>query len=278
MSNRAVTILIAIYKAGDYIKAKIDNLLQQTILDQCNIMLLNCQNLHNERGVYAELLDRPNFYEIAYNDHIQLYPTWNDGITNSQSTYICNSNVDDMWHPEYLQTCVAYLDRNPDVACVSSGIYITQRPNQANHENWKNDGQFPLLPYPHSSAGPCPVWRRSLHDKYGYFGGYHVIGDARMWELWLAGGEQFHVIPKQLVLYYAHSESLERRHHEQTGVLLRDLDIEYDRLNQEIQNGTQENPSQELKEAADHSESPTGQEGTASGANHQAIQTNQNNP
>ncbi len=227
MAEYRVTVLTAIYRAGNYIKAKIENLLEQTIFDQVQFVLLNCQNLDDERSTYQPILSKPNVIEISYAQHVHLYKTWNDGITNTNSNYLCNSNVDDLWRPTYLERCCEYLDTNPDTACLSTAIGVTSIPNQINHTQWRTDqGQLPVLPFPSSTAGPCPVWRRELHDKYGLFDDRcAVIGDAIMWEKWLAGGEKFVAIPDRLVLYYASGNSLERKRDPQTKHLLRDLDL-----------------------------------------------------
>jgi hypothetical protein len=55
------------------------------------------------------------------------------------------------------------------------------------------------------------MWRRSLHKKYGLFGDYRVIGDAKLWEKWYGGGVKFGTINKNMVLYLNHIDSLERR-------------------------------------------------------------------
>jgi GT2 family glycosyltransferase len=224
--NARVTVLIAIYKAGAFLAAKLDNLHRQTIFDSCNIMLLNCQDLEKESEIYADFLTLPNVHEIKYSEHIFLYESWNDGIKAMSDEYITNANVDDMWHPEYLARCAQYLDDNPDYACVSSVVLTTTVKNQADPTFWRFTGMMPALQYPASTAGPCPVWRRSLHDKYGYFDKYRVIGDAKLWEKWLAGGEKFGLIYDNLVLYYADSNSLERRIDTVTGRSMRDLDME----------------------------------------------------
>ena len=44
-----------------------------------------------------------------------------------------------------------------------------------------------------------------------------------MWEKWYAGGERFGLIKRDMVLYYAHSDSLERR--VENGISLRDSDL-----------------------------------------------------
>lgn len=226
---RLVTVLIAIYKAGKFIEAKIENIKRQTIFDQCTIVLLNCQNLENERSKYQEFLqNNQNVTEIFYSEHIRLYPTWNDGIKLAPSEFVCNSNVDDMLHPEYLERCVEYLKKDNEKACVSTNILLTYTPNQYDHTLWKHEHIFPKGTYPETTAGPCPVWRRSLHEKYGYFGNYRTIGDARMWEKWYAGNEKFGYLNKNYVLYYSSGQSLERRVDMELQKSFRDLDIEDD--------------------------------------------------
>lgn len=223
MSKNRIVVLISLWKSGQYLKTKLQDILQQTYFNQSAIVLLNCQNIDNESEIYSNFLQNKNIITIQYSSHVNLYKAWNDGIKITQSEYIMNSNVDDTLHPQYIEKCIKWLDTNTTYACVSTGVLITNTPNQL-YPNWQYNGQMPLHAYPLSTAGPCPVWRRSLHDKYGYFGDYRVIGDARMWEKWYAGGEKFGLINDSMVLYYAHSDSLERRT-DQNGNSLRNLDI-----------------------------------------------------
>jgi hypothetical protein len=223
MSKPIATILVALWKAGRFLEAKIKNLEQQTFFDKCNIVLLNCQNLDNEADIYAKFLaEHKNVMEIRYDHHVNLYPTWNDGIRATESEFIMNSNADDLLHPRYVEVCSKWLEENPTFGCVSTDVLLTYKPNQI-YPHWEWNDRFPSHAYPHSTAGPCPLWRRSLHDKYGYFGDYRVIGDAKMWEKWHANGEKFGLIRHDMVLYYASSDSLERRADE-NGNLLRVLD------------------------------------------------------
>lgn len=229
-SGRDITVLVAIYKAGQFIDSKIKNLREQTIFNNVNIVLLNCQNLDGEHEKYQKFLhENDNVTEIAYDKHIRLYPTWNDGIKATDSEFICNANVDDFWHPEYLEKCIQFLRENKIFCCVSSQILITDIPNQFDHSQWKSHDRLPVIAYPQSTAGPCPVWRRSLHTKYGYFGNYRTIGDARMWEKWYAGGEKFGLLEQDLVLYYLTENSLERRIDREKNKSYRDLDLEDDK-------------------------------------------------
>lgn len=211
-SSKLITILVAIYEAGDFIRAKIDNLQQLQQFNDCWIVLLNCQDKHKESLCYSRFLkNHDNVIEIKYNNHTKLYSTWNDGIKATNSTYIMNSNADDMLHPSYVKLCTEYLDEHPQIAAVSSRIAITNEPNQL-WPNWKIDDEMPFRTYPEGTAGPCPVWRREMHTRYGLFDDRcDVIGDAVMWEKWLLGGEKFGLLNQRLVLYYRNQLSLERR-------------------------------------------------------------------
>ena len=221
-----VTVLIALYKSGEFIESKINSLKMQTIFKESQIIFLNCQNHDNESAYYQDFAkDNDNVIDINFPERISLYKSWNIGIQSTKSKYITNYNADDQWHPEYLEKCCKYLDQNQDVSIVSTGVLVTDIPNQL-WPNWKYFGKMPFHAYPLSSAGPCPVWRRCLHDRYGYFGDYDVIGDARMWEKYDSGNEKFGLIDENLALYYTSPNSLERRRDPETGQLLRDLDLE----------------------------------------------------
>lgn len=221
-----ITILVSLYKAGEYIEAKVKNLLQQSIIKSCQIVFLNCQNLDGEREYYKDYLC-DNVHEILYDQYVGLYKSWNDGILKYPSDYICNSNADDMWHPDYLKIMRNYLDSNKDIGIVNSRVLITNIKNQTDHKTWSaNLGTIPLKEYPLSTAGPCPVWRRSLHDEYGYFDDLLTIGDAIMWKKWFNNGVKFGNVDKPLVMYYASPMSLERRFDAATGKSYKQLDLE----------------------------------------------------
>lgn len=220
-----IVVLVALYKSGKFIESKIQSIKQQTILNDALIVFLNCQNHDNELAACETFAaERSNIVNIVFNEHIQLYPSWNIGIQRTKSQYMTNYNADDQWHPTYLERCCNYLDQNGSVGIVSTGVLITHIPNQV-WPNWTSHDKMPAYAYPLSTAGPCPVWRRTLHDKYGYFGNYRVIGDARMWEKFHAGGEKFGLIKDDLALYYASKDSLERRHDPVTGQSFRDIDL-----------------------------------------------------
>lgn len=221
-----ITILVALYKAGEFIEAKIKNLRNLTNIQQCKVIFLNCQDLDNESKHYEKFLeDYPQSTHIIYNKHRKVYGTWNEGIKMSDTKYIANFNADDQCRPDYFEKCIQFLEEYEEYCAVSSRVLVSSFPNQVWPE-WTKDSELPPATYPDSTAGPCPVWRRSLHSKYGYFDDLRVVSDATMWQRWHEGGEKFGYINDPMVLYYRSPNSLERRIDPKTKLPYRHLDLD----------------------------------------------------
>lgn len=218
-----LVVLVAIYKASRFIEAKMASLLSQTAIDDCLVVLLNCQNLENEKRIYDNSI-KSNFIEVYFDNYVKLYESWNIGINMTDSDFIINSNTDDMLHPECFEKLIAALDNNPDIGIAHADSWVTDIPNQS-WPNWKYQGEI-ITQYPLGTCGPCPIWRRSLHLEYGQFGDYHVIGDADFWERLHASNVNFLRVPEKLSLYYhASGHNLELRH-DDVGRKLMDVDLE----------------------------------------------------
>jgi hypothetical protein len=98
---------------------------------------------------------------------------------------------------------------NPDIDLAYADMLITDNPNETFENNSSNNRRynFPdftfenlkMINMPHAA----PMWRKSYHEKYGYFDDkYRSAGD---WECWLRGaskGSKFKKIHEILGLYY----------------------------------------------------------------------------
>ena len=223
---KKITVLVGLYKADKFLEAKIENLRRQSAFDEMDVVLLNCQNLENEAEIYADFLkENENVSEILYEDHVGLYSTWNNGISQCNTEYVVNANVDDMWHPDYIKKMTNVLSLNKSYATAYSYVLQSGIPNQFDHETWQYKGGLSRQPFPGGTMGPCPVWRRSLHDKYGMFEDFQIISDAMMWQKWRRGGEKFLQVKEELVLYFNNPQSLERRHCPHSNLPLKKVEL-----------------------------------------------------
>lgn len=221
MSTPKVTILVALYKASQYVESKIKSLEYQSFQDY-NVIFLNCLNLEKEYELILSISNDKRYIHLNFTYPITIYESWNVGIKATQSKYIVNYNADDIWHPDYLRECVEHLDSTEN-SIVNSEILITDIPNQL-YPKWSWIDKYPPYKFPTQTCGPCPMWRRSVHAHVGLFDGTkHVIADGLFWEKLLINNYGFGLIHKPLVLYYINPDSLERRR-DKSGILLSDID------------------------------------------------------
>lgn len=203
-----ISIITSVYNGDQFIKEFLEDITQQTIFDQCELIIINAHSPGNESPIIQEYVKRySNIVYILLDHDPGLYAVWNIGIKLSQGIYITNANIDDRLSYNCYEVHAACLDACHEVDCVYSDKYITYQP----HETFNKHTGVKWIPSPQVSretmnqCWPCsnPMWRRSLHDRYGFFNEeYQCSGD---WELWLRALEKgacFKKIAGYYLLYY----------------------------------------------------------------------------
>jgi hypothetical protein len=116
----------------------------------------------------------------------------------AKGCYITNANLDDRLTPNCIEVFFSYLDAHPDIDFVYSDNYWTPIPNQTFEErhkyqaigrtilnnqeiSWASDKDFsPKALLSGGVSDNHPMWRKTLHDRYGLFDErLKVVGD---WE------------------------------------------------------------------------------------------------
>ena len=125
--------------------------------------------------------------------------TENMAIKMATGEFIAQACVDDRHSPHYLETLAKHLHYSSDIDLVYTDCYQTTKPNETFEENSSN-GNF----YEHSRnkfsrenmikclPGPMPMWRKSIHDKAGFFNeDLAYAGDWDMFLRMVESGAQF---------------------------------------------------------------------------------------
>lgn len=166
---------------------------------------------------FESLKDEPNFVFIKEQERKGVYNAWNIGIQAATTEYVTNWNIDDIRHP--INTKIKYdllVNNNYDLAY---NYYTAVSDPEINFYNIKST---PHLAYPdhyekhvfeNCYAGPDPLWRKSLHNKVGYFDyeNFNTIGDWEMWIRFAVNGAKFKLIPEVLCIYLDHNETVSQR-------------------------------------------------------------------
>ena len=212
MNSHRITIITSVFDAGDLLEPFIENVLQQSVFYDCLWYLVCCNDslTHSDElichNLAAEYPDNVRFYHL--NPDPGIYGVWNYVVKQCDTEYITNANVDDRLHPKCIERHVQVLDENPDIDltyCYNKCSFDTNKsfddiPDYARYPTAEFSPKAMLrgnLPHNH------PVWRKSLHDRFGFFD--TSLFSAADWEFWLrcvVGGAKFRLIPETLGLYY----------------------------------------------------------------------------
>ncbi|MFA7229329.1 MAG: glycosyltransferase, partial [Melioribacteraceae bacterium] len=213
-----VSAIISTYNSEKFIEGCLTDLIEQTLYKkgELEIVIVNSGSQQNEEQIIKK-------FQIVY-DNIKyikteketIYSAWNRGIKESTGEYVTNANTDDRHRPEALEIMCGYLEANSEIDVVYADQYSTKIPN----DKWGSDtAKKEQLWYEYDPdflhfgcfIGPQPMWKKNLHDKFGFFNeDLKVVGDYEFW-LRISCKAKFYHLPEILGLYYYSTSSAEHR-------------------------------------------------------------------
>ena len=212
-----VTAIVSAYNSERFIQGCLEDLECQTIAEQLEIIVINSGSEQNEEKLVHNYMRRfPNIKYLKTKRRKSVYAAWNQGIKAASGKYITNANADDRHAPYALERMAAALDQNSDIALVYADLWITETENET-FNNFTPAGRFNWQDFDPQSlkmscyVGPQPMWRKAIHDLYGYFDeSFESAGD---WEFWLriSRTEKFWHINEYLGLYLKSPTGIEHR-------------------------------------------------------------------
>jgi hypothetical protein len=200
-----VSAIVSAYYADQYLDKRLHNLFEQDprpeIVVVAQIGSREAEIIHRYRNLITYIIT-PNIPTI--------YQAWNMAIRFSNCEYITNANCDDLAYDGTFALMAEALDTMPEVSVVYGDNHVSTSDNDV-HLHQRGDSNFRIL-QSKCFVGPFPMWRKSLHDKYGYFDeSLQVAGDYEFWLRIAKNNEKFYHIRNPLGLYYQHTESAEHR-------------------------------------------------------------------
>ncbi len=186
-----VAVICSVYRPGSYLGSFLRNIEEQSIFDRSEIVILAVQLTDEETAlVRAFAHAHANVIVEEFADRIGIYEAWNRGVALSTAPLLTNMNVDDLrradsleiqrdtllrfeWVDVVTQDVQLMLSRDFSWPIISSVNATTRLPPTGLHT--LASGLNP----PHNG----PMWRRTLHDKIGYFReDFRSVSD---WDFWM---------------------------------------------------------------------------------------------
>jgi len=201
----SVTAIISAYYAMPFLAARLANLQAQSLRPEivavCQVGSEECTLLQN----YPEVV------VIATDDVPTIYAAWNMAIEKATQEFITNANADDVLYPGALSCLIEALkDSSYALAYADCDIVMNYEGYPVGRYEWNEGGFQELLET--CFIGPMPVWRRSLHEKCGFFDKeMRSAGDYEFWLRIASSGEKFIHLKKCLGAFYARRDSASMR-------------------------------------------------------------------
>ena len=203
-----VSIITSVYKGDEFIAGFLADIVQQTIFDECELLIINANSPGNEEPIILEYCSMyPNIVYERLEVDPGLYGVWNYAIKKARAPYITNANVDDRRNPESLEMHARALDEDATIDLVYSDFYGTYVAN----ETFECNSSYGVISYDEFAPermnkclpGPQPMWRKSVHVTCGYFDeSFFSSGDLEFWNRLARCGIRFKKVPGISGLFY----------------------------------------------------------------------------
>ena len=205
-----ISVITSVYDGDEFIEPFLEDMTNQTIFDNCELILVNANSPGSEEKVIKKYMKKhKNIIYKKLDEDPGIYGTWNEALKLATGEYVTNANLDDRKAPNSLEIHAKELYTNPEIGLVYADSYITNNPNETYDTNSSQNRKYNFEQFskeamlrgnqPHNN----PMWRKQLHDDHGLFDAeYKSAGD---WEFFLRcafGGAEFKKINDVLGLYY----------------------------------------------------------------------------
>lgn len=199
-------VMVSIYNSGDFIENRLLNLRDATH-KELEIWCVNANSPDERDHLIPRKFRTKQFKYVKLPDRISVYATWNYIIRNSKGDYITNANTDDLIAPNGYEKLIRTLDAHKTISFAYPSWYTITQPNLtwSVFKGRKHDGNpgYYRGDLNKGGVGHFPVWRKSLHNTYGYFDeSFQALADADWWaRCWWAGHVKFRWVQLPLAAY-----------------------------------------------------------------------------
>lgn len=216
--NPRVSVITSIYKASEFLFDFLLDVKRQLIFPESEVLLLDA-NPEGYDEDYETIKPFLNLHPFKYYriGECNVYEAWNKGVELSSSDILTNWNVDDRRSVASLKQQVSFLENNLDSDVCYGRVKVSEKPNEVFEYSKASriwacfDGSIENQMI-HNSPHCLPVWRKSIHDRFGLFDtSYFSSADYDMWFKVLIGGGKLSKMDDIIGLYYENPNSISRK-------------------------------------------------------------------
>jgi glycosyltransferase involved in cell wall biosynthesis len=203
------SIFCSIYRGKKFIDGYLDDMFKQSIFSDIEFIFLDCASDEEEQSILFKLANQfNNIKYIRLDKDPGLYAAWNIAVKLCSASVIGNWNIDDRKNKEGIEILLNQFDKHPELDLVYGFTYLSRIANEKYIDNSYNE-IYPYLPHSlenlirNNSPHCMPLWKRNIHDRFGYFDeSYKTAADADLWLRCAVGGAKIAMVNHPVGLYY----------------------------------------------------------------------------
>lgn len=203
-----LTVITSVFNSEFFIKDFLDDIHRQSMFKDCEFLFLDADSSDDSRKeILLHSLGHPNIQYFNVGNK-NIYETWNIGVCLSKTSILTNWNTDDRRLPDSLEKQYNFLIENPEIdLCYGETLWVdtpnlkTEKCNQLNRTPCFDATMESMFQF--NSPHCLPMWRKSIHSKYGIFDeNLFSAGDYEMWLRALSRGSKFGRLNDVVGSYY----------------------------------------------------------------------------
>ena len=212
MNPPHITVLMAVYNGGQYLKRSIQSILDQSFTD-FELLIINDKSTDDTLATIESFKDER--IQVYINEqNMGQSRSLNKGLNLARGKYVARIDADDFAFPQWLKEQHAFLENNAKYAVISMKAVVIDENDRIRRiydspENQKDIilRSFTFSPINHVG---CLFNRKTIVDNGGYVEAYKIAADFGLWSNLIRGGHQMTSNKMILVAIRAHSSSLSR--------------------------------------------------------------------
>ena len=212
-----VSVIVSTYNNEDYLRACLDDLVAQTIFDQCEIIIIDSGSEQDEQSIAREFTSIHSNIKYFRTERESLYISWNRGLKLARGKYITNANTDDAHRKDAFEILTGALEADPEAMLAYGNVIWTDRANDTfDSPSVVREVRYPEFDPIHVMTycpmGCHPMWRRETFDLVGEFSSdYKVVGDYEFLYRFVKAGLKAVRVPEFLSLFYQNQLGLSHK-------------------------------------------------------------------
>ena len=189
-NHKEISIISTFHDGEEFLSGFLQNMVEQTVFDKCELILIDSASKNREKEIVQEYVNKhDNIFYYRIDDLLHPTPCLNLAIQKSSGKYITFGLIDDRKKKNCLETLLDGI-QECNIDLVYGDVAQTSVKNQKFEENdlktlfehskhdFSKENMIKCLP------GPMPLWKRSIHEKCGFFD-ENRLNYADDWEMWL---------------------------------------------------------------------------------------------